>query len=62
MSTVEFEFNDYILAIRTKRASIELLKFKYNVFKKNAKYGALQFEVGALELIPGLRRRAEPHR
>jgi hypothetical protein len=54
MSIVEFEFNDYILAIRTKRASIEILKFKYNIFKKNAKFGALQFEVGACRVTSGL--------
>jgi hypothetical protein len=59
MSIVEFEFNQYILAIRTKRASIEILKYKYNIFKKNAKFGALQFEVAVPNLTLGLRRRAE---
>lgn len=55
MSRVEFEFHQYILAIRTKRASTEILKFKYNVFKKNAKLGALQFEVSSPGLSLGLR-------
>jgi hypothetical protein len=45
MARLELEFNEYTLAIRTKRASTEILKYKYNIFKKNAKMGALQAEV-----------------
>lgn len=44
LGEVQLEFNDFIISIRTKRASLELLKFKLSAFKRNAKHSALPLE------------------
>jgi hypothetical protein len=56
LSTLELEFSDFVPAVRTKRATIELLKYKYNAFKKNAKLGALPSDDYSSELSRIVRR------
>ena len=46
MGRLEVEFEELIPRIRAKKAAAELLKFKYEAFKRNAKLGALRREVG----------------